>query len=800
MALELPAALSDVDRRLRTAPGDGAARLERATILATWGRRREASREYARALAGGQERAPVLCAIARTDLDAGDSDRALIVVEHALRLDPTDDRAKLLMARVRAARSEHDAARSILRELQSRLGTNAEYSFTYADCLRGCGDFETAIEVVDRAIMVHPEDHALHDLRGVLLGRLGRHDESFAAFRRSIELGLRAGLLVSATTNLGIGLAHAGRESESVEVLTEWLPRYADENGHLQLAQSQIALGRYAQGWRQYEHRWFSGELARIRPDPGIPAWSGQELSGATILVRSEQGMGDVFQMARYLPALAGLGARVLFAPLPGLERISARFPGVHALVDNVAPREPADFYANLMSLPRAFGTTVDTIPAPVPYLTAESRLVESWATRFTDDRRLRVGITWAGRPQHARDRERSIPLERLAPLLAVEDVRFYSLQKGGAAAQAEIVPASVDWVGVGPELDDVEDAAAVLWHLDLLISVDTGLAHLAAAMGKEVWLVLPRPADHRWMLEGERTPWYPTMRLFRQERPGAWKEVVARVAGELRRRAAARPPFEATATGNRIVESPDRAPLRPAVDEPTPHLAVAVQTRLGFVRMDPDAGDEGRSLEYYGEWLEGRGAYVRKLVRRGDVVVEAGTGAGVCALETARMLGPEGELLVYERSAALRGLLARNLEACGIRQVTLMSRELVGRGGFTKERERLDDLGLERLDGLKVNEGWDAEAVVEGAEQTLWRCRPWMVMAVDGEEAMSRLAERIRGYGYRTWRMEWPLFSADNFNRRYVDLFDGRAALALIALPEEEQQRTIPGESILLT
>ena len=165
MALELPAALSDVDRRLRTAPGDGAARLERATILATWGRRREASREYARALAGGQERAPVLCAIARTDLDAGDSDRALIVVEHALRLDPTDDRAKLLMARVRAARSEHDAARSILRELQSRLGTNAEYSFTYADCLRGCGDFETAIEVVDRAIEMERFDKRIRRVK-----------------------------------------------------------------------------------------------------------------------------------------------------------------------------------------------------------------------------------------------------------------------------------------------------------------------------------------------------------------------------------------------------------------------------------------------------------------------------------------------------------------------------------------------------------------------------------------------------------------------------------------------------------
>ena len=159
-----------------------------------------------------------------------------------------------------------------------------------------------------------------------------------------------------------------------------------------------------------------------------------------------------------------------------------------------------------------------------------------------------------------------------------------------------------------------------------------------------------------------------------------------------------------------------------------------------------------------------------------------------MCALETARMLGPEGELLVYERSAALRGLLARNLEACGIRQVTLMSRELVGRGGFTKERERLDDLGLERLDGLKVNEGWDAEAVVEGAEQTLWRCRPWMVMAVDGEEAMSRLAERIRGYGYRTWIQETPLYRAGNFNRRTNDVFAGKRALTLLGLAEERE------------
>jgi hypothetical protein len=531
-----------------------------------------------------------------------------------------------------------------------------------------------------------------------------------------------------------------------------------------------------------------------MRADYGVPHWMGQSLEGRTILVRSEQGLGDMFQFARYLPLLKARGARVLFQPLKGLDTIARRFPGIdHILADG--ERLPAiDFCANLMSLPLAFGTTVATIPAEVPYLSPDPAYLAKWASRFADRSRPRVGLAWAGRPTHRSDRLRSMHLDQLASILDVEGVRFVSLQKGPAAAQAEAVPERVDWDGIGAELDELDDAAAVLSELDLLIAVDTGLAHLAGALGKPVWVMLQTPSEYRWMAGREDTPWYPTMRLFRQDSPRAWGAVVERVAESLRDwvsdpRRGTRPTMP--------VRGRPRTPGDPvgAFDEPPcAGLAIAAETRSGFLQFVPDEPRIGRSLEHYGEWLQPRLDVALRFVRPGAVLVEAGAGAGAHTLPLARAAGGEGTLLAYETRPAFRRLLAQNLAAHRIANVSLMARA-IGADRFASGSESIDDLGLAKLDGIKVNEGTDPVAILGGAGSTLWRCRPWVLVGTADPKGLDPVRDALREFGYRAWRMETPLHPPANFNRRGEDLFAGESAHALFALPEEVDLRArLPG------
>jgi hypothetical protein len=384
------------------------------------------------------------------------------------------------------------------------------------------------------------------------------------------------------------------------------------------------------------------------------------------------------------------------------------------------------------------------------------------------------VGIVWAGRPEHSRDRQRSVPLSSLLPLLDVAGVSFVGLQKGAAVAQAEIVPERVDWLGVGPESDDLEDAAAIVAQLDLVITVDTAIAHLGGVMGKTVWMLVADPPDFRWGLEGEATPWYPTLRLFRQPAPGDWATPVARMADALR----AWVGDPASVPRPRIVAS------RPVVETRIPHLARALPTRHGFVQYDPDEPLVGRSIERYGEWLEEALDATLALARPGATVVIASPGIGMHAIALSRTLGDDGHLMLFEPRTPMRRMLANNLAANRVGNATLLPRALGAVPGV--DTDSVDRLALDRVDGLKLDAGSEAEAIVEGASETLWRCRPWVSIACDDDATLGRCAARLRESGYRTYELRSPLHRNDNFAQRDEDVFDGRVALTLIALPEE--------------
>lgn len=301
-----------------------------------------------------------------------------------------------------------------------------------------------------------------------------------------------------------------------------------------------LAQGDFANGWRLYESRW---RMERVTYPAHAPRWQGGDPAGRSFLLVAEQGQGDTLHFVRYAPMLAALGAHVHLMVQPSLVRLLSWLPGIASVRSPMEPPPVCDACIPLLSLPLVFGTTLATIPASVPYLQPSAQDRGSWKRRFDGERRLKVGLVWAGSAHddqflaHMVDRRRSLPLAALAPLAGVSGVRFYSLQKGPAAFEAP--PAGLDIVDWMDAVGDFADTAALVAELDLVISVDTSVCHLAGALGRPVWMLSRYDSCWRWLRDRSDSPWYPTMRLFRQDRPGDWGPVILRVRAALERRAA---------------------------------------------------------------------------------------------------------------------------------------------------------------------------------------------------------------------------------------------------------------------
>jgi tetratricopeptide (TPR) repeat protein len=312
-------------------------------------------------------------------------------------------------------------------------------------------------------------------------------------------------------------------------------------DAHFNLGMLLLRLGRFPEGFRECEWRWQTSRFTPFRVPH--PLWDGRRLNG-TLLVHSEQGAGDAIQFARFLPIAAELCDRLIFFCPENLFCIFEGLPGVAELrgPGNVQVSE-FQTYLPLMSLPLVLGTTLEAIPCRIPYLTPAPRPIDLGPPPAANPR-LKVGIAWAGSPTHQNDRHRSCRLGDLAPLFALPDVAFYSLQVGPQAAELEEPgPWSSRLVHLGDRLTDYARTAAALEQLDLLIAVDTSVVHLAGALGRPAWALISARCDWRWMIDREDTPWYPTVRLFRQARLDDWSELVRRVADDLARRSPGRPP-----------------------------------------------------------------------------------------------------------------------------------------------------------------------------------------------------------------------------------------------------------------
>jgi tetratricopeptide (TPR) repeat protein len=485
------------------------------------------------------------------------------------------------LQRVVELRPESAQAHQNLGEAQERLGDRQAAANSYQRALalqpdspeRHChlarvlfqsGALQPAAELYQRALVLDPKRFDIYNDLGLVLTNLGNYGAAIEAFRRSLRLNPHsaktlAGIgyhfehkgdlisaadayrdaikaepkLLAAYVDLGFvlyGLGELGEATDCFQRLRTLQPDSAEATANLGLIH--LLQGDMPAGWVEYESRRKVG----VDDDRRLTQcqWKGEPLGGERILLYAEQGFGDTLQFVRYAPLVAARGGEVVLEVQPALRRLLSSSEGVSRVISRGEALPEFTWQCPLPSLPFAFGTELNTIPARVPYVYPDPALVAAWQQRLQGNTR-RIGLVWSGNPSMERNRLRSIPLELLAPLMKVPDTTFYSLQVGAGSEHVKQMPPDVRLIDLAPGLKDFADTTAIVASLDLVISVDTSVAHLAGAMGKPVWVLLNKGCDWRWFLEREDSPWYPTARLFRQTTAGGWQEVVNLVERALR-------------------------------------------------------------------------------------------------------------------------------------------------------------------------------------------------------------------------------------------------------------------------
>ncbi|MCC6301621.1 MAG: tetratricopeptide repeat protein [Gammaproteobacteria bacterium] len=491
-------AIAAYERALGRNPGFAQAHYNRGNALRTLERYEEAADSYSRALGCNPDYVDARINRGNVLRELGHLDEALSDYDVALKLNPVYGDALLNRAIVLNSLNRHAEALASLERALALTPDHPEALCNLGITLRSLNQLPESLVALDRALELRPDYIEACVERSMLMMYMRRFDQAYADIGRALTLD----------------------------------PAYPE--AHFCEAVYRLVTAEFARGWEEYEWRWQVKEAGVARAFEA-PLWLGHEdLSGKTILLYSEQGYGDTLQFCRYAPRVAALGARVILEVQPPLQPLLARMTGPARVFATGDPLPAFDYRCPLMSLPLAFHTDLRTIPAETPYLGADPARIEAWRIRLSPAAGPRIGIAWSGRPAFRNDHNRSIRLEGFLPLLT-DAATFVCLQKELRDHDRELL-ARHPWIRyVGAELNDFGDTAALVECLDLVISVDTSVAHLAGALGKPTWILLPYHPDWRWLLDREDSPWYSGVRLFRQPRPGDWDSVIARVAAELR-------------------------------------------------------------------------------------------------------------------------------------------------------------------------------------------------------------------------------------------------------------------------
>jgi Flp pilus assembly protein TadD len=478
-------------------PGAGAERISRLVAEAARhhdaGQLEDAKRLYLEILALNVRHAPSLHGLGLIAQQYGNFDVARNMMRRAIAADPKNLDYRFAVGVVLQAKGDHDDALSAFREVLQLDADHLQARFRTGNVLQMQGRLEEAIAEYSQILKIRPDAHDAEFNIGNVRRLQGRLPEARERYMRSLKI-----------------------QPGNVDAL--W-----------NLSLLDLLEGHYAAGWPNYEIR-------HRRLTPGLrafdqPQWTGEPLKGR-ILIHAEQGLGDTLQFLRYLPMVAEAGLEVLL-DVPGtVRRLAEGIAGVSAVITTGDAIPPFDVQCPLMSLALTFRTTLDSIPAHVPYLTVPKDAQRAAAERAWPEHGLRVGIVWGATPRRFEDSDRSIPLPLFRPLLGSGGAHFFSLQVGPSASRLKAISAPV--TDLHHAIEDFADTAAFISRLDLVITVDTSVAHLAGALGKPTWILLPFAADWRWLTDRADSPWYPTVRLFRQPRPGDWHSVMEQVCGAL--------------------------------------------------------------------------------------------------------------------------------------------------------------------------------------------------------------------------------------------------------------------------
>ena len=510
---------------LGTDPDDAATLSALGVALRALDRNGEALEVLARGAERHPDHADLAYNLGNARRDAGEADAAILCYRQALGRNPAYLGAATNLALVlNGAGRNREAAEVctkalVLHPMQAELYTNLGVAHWYL------GEHRAAAAGYRRALALKPgEAQTLYNL-GLALEALGAPKEAAENLRRAVELSPKSPDYLA---GLGQSLISMGDIPSAVEVFKYSLAEDPDNlDAHLGMARANLLAGHLTAGFEEYV--WHRRRTINAEPDLPGPAWDGSDPAGKTILVYGEHGLGDTIQNARYIPLLAARGARVILSCHKSLMRLFGTLDGAAEIIDQDTLVPDYDAHVPIMEFPRLFETALDSIPADCPYLSPPE------GTEFSSPKHIfRAGIVWSGSARHQKDRIRSFALDDLAPLFGIPGLIVFSLQTGEAGEDIGASEFGHLLQDAGSDLTDFAHTADLLRQLDLLITADTAIAHLAGALALPVWVLLPFAPDWRWMLRRDDSPWYPTMRLFRQPAPGDWASVIASAAEAL--------------------------------------------------------------------------------------------------------------------------------------------------------------------------------------------------------------------------------------------------------------------------
>ena len=462
--------------------------------------------------------------------EKGQLDEAITSYRRALQLNPNYFYAYYNLGNALKRKGQLDKAITCYQKTIELNPSSADAYNNLGSALQEKGQLDKAITCYQKTIELNPSLADAYNNLGTALQEKGQLDEAITSYQRVLQLDPN---YIVAYNNLGLALQEKGQLDEAITSYQRALQLNPnDAYTHLNMSLTFLLAGNYKEGWKEFEWRQKLDE--HFKHNFLQPLWDGSDITGRTILLYTEQGLGDAIQFIRYAPLVAEYGARVFIECRKELKALFKNVGGVYKVIAHGEQLPEFDVHYPLMSLPVIFSTTLESIPSNVPYIRADPILVQKWREKIhQENSHLRIGLVWASGPGGLSKRK-SLNLNILSPLAQLNNISFYSLQKGEVAKQTKCPPIGMRLFDYMEEIDDFSDTAALIENLDLVISVDTAVAHLAGALGKPIWTLISFEPVWQWMLQREDNQWYPTMRLFRQPSPGDWKSVIGRVRKDL--------------------------------------------------------------------------------------------------------------------------------------------------------------------------------------------------------------------------------------------------------------------------